>query len=141
VVPGVDWDFPGAGFRAVDSQPAHDMLDAVAERIRQLVPANEPVAIFSQFDGLLYVMAERRPFSRFVPVYRAPVLDDQVEEVLDALRHPTLHWVFYDGAPQTMWSAVLVPQLVRRLTLADFERVDTVQQFEVWHRGAPAPPS
>jgi hypothetical protein len=138
---GVDWDLPGAEFRTLDSQGARDRLAAVAARIKDEVPAQEPVAILSEFDGLLYVMTNRRPFSRFVPLYPAVALDSQADEVVNALQNEKLHYVFWDHNhdPQR-WGSYL-PQLLASRIAANFEVVGLVNNFEVWRRREPAPRS
>ena len=140
-IPGVDWNFPGAGFRTIDSQRGHDRLETMARRIQEAVPAQEPVAILSEFDGILYVMAQRRPFSRFVPIYPAVALDSQAEEVVDALGNPRLRYLFWDRLPDSQPWGTYLPTLLGPRVVADFERIDVVDKFEVWRRRPPAPPS
>jgi hypothetical protein len=134
-IAGVDWNFPGVGFRTRHSKDLRDRLEAVAERIRQDVPAQEPVAILSEFDGILYVMTKRRPFSRFVPMYPSVALDSQADEVVNALRNQNVRHVFWERK-RDAWGTYL-PRLLAPQIEADFEIVDRIQNFEVWRRRAP----
>jgi hypothetical protein len=140
-IAGVDWDLPGAEFRTLDSQGARDRLAAVAARITEEVPAQEPVAILSEFDGLLYVMTKRRPFSRFVPLYPAVALDSQAEEVIDALQNQNLRYVFWDRNRNLQRWSTYLPHLLASRIAAAFEIVGHVSNFEVWRRREPAPRS
>ncbi len=139
---GVLWSMPGAGFRTRPSTLAfRDRVAAVVTRIQQAVPANEPVAILSEWDGLLYVMANRRPFSRFVPLYPAAVLDAHVDEVFAALASPRLRYVFLDQEEgRERWSKYQ-PALFSSRLAGDFELVDQVKSFQVWRRRRPVPGS
>lgn len=95
------------------------------------------MAILSEFDSILYTMTNRRPFSRFVPLYPAAALDYQVEEVFEALRTQSVRYVFLDrGRSRERWSQYL-PTLLMPRVAADFELVDRVDRFEVWRRRPP----
>ena len=140
-IPGVEWNFPGVGLRTLDSQRRRDRLGAVAARIRQSVPANEPVAIVSEFDSILYIMTNRRPFSRLVPLYPAVMLDSHVDEVVGALHNRSLRYVFVDRGPAYPPRGSYLPRLLSQHVAADFELVDQVERFEVWRRRETAPAS
>jgi hypothetical protein len=141
-VPGILWDLPGAGFRT-DPATAGDVarVRTIVQRITDTVPAGEPVAILSEWDGLLYVLADRRPFCRLVPLYTAVNREDQVDEVLAALAAPPLRHVFLErGLGPFEWSRDLPPVLFARVA-RDFDLVDRVENFEVWRRRGPPAPS
>lgn len=140
-IPGLAWDSPGMGFRTLGGQAPRDRFVAVAARVSQIVPATAPVAILSEFDSVLYVMTNRRPFSRFVPLYPAVALDSQADEVVGALHNQDLRYVFWDRSPDRQpWGAFL-PTLLTPYIAADFELIDRIEQFEVWRRRSPVPGS
>jgi hypothetical protein len=133
--PGVLWDIPGAGFRTPPAtEVVRERVRAVVTHIRNTVPPAEPVAILSEHDGLLHVLADRRPFSRFVPLYAVVVVDGQVEEALAALDAPGLRHVYLERIlGPSVWSHDLPPILFDRVA-RDFEPVGRVATFEVWRR-------
>jgi len=135
-IPETDWNVSGAGFKTtpVDAWQ-RNRVAAVAARIQQLVPADEPVAVLSPLDGFIYVLAHRRPFSRFAPLYPAVALDSQRDEVLAALAAPHLRYVVRDAYPLGVEaSAHYLPSVLEPYLKRQFERVEDVKGFELWRR-------
>ena len=136
---GTVWDVPGAGFRTLTSaSPNQGTAMEAVERIQRLIPPGGRVLILSDLDTLYYVLADRRPLTRFVPLYPQVTTQREVDEVLLALSADDVRYVFTEpcrglGRIESPWcsefqSAVL-PFIERQFTC-----VERTGGLSVWQR-------
>jgi hypothetical protein len=141
--PGVvtRWDMLRAGFQTVSAGTEdRAAVEDTVSRIQELVPASEPVAILSEGDAVYYVLAGRRSFSRFVPLYSAATSYTQATEAVKALTAGDLHYVFAEKCPGRKIFQVypascrdLPVQLYAEVS-AHYALVGKVQDMEIWRR-------
>jgi hypothetical protein len=137
-----EWSVPRAGFRTISiGSTERDAILSSVNRIEELVPPDQPVAILSETDVLYYVLAGRRPFTRYAPLYSQVILRQQIDDVVAALTVPNLEYVFIEPCP-SRWhlypaSYLLcadLPEVLFAVVTQNFEHVGSVGYLEIWQR-------
>lgn len=139
-VESVLWDFPQAGFRTTSHNMVPKFREAVS-RIQALVPPDQRLFVMSQRDNLYYILSDRIPLTRYVPLYLQVITWQNVEEVLAALRGNGLRYVFTEPCEADYCNelqSALLPYIQR-----EFTYVERTGDLYVWQRKgtgpAPAP--
>jgi hypothetical protein len=95
----------------------------------------------SWLDASYYLMANRRPFSRFVPVFYAAATKSDASEVRRDLLAPDVRYVLLDRNKSPFIVANNDPGDLPSILFSDvaknFVRIGTIGFFEVWLRDSP----
>lgn len=114
--------------------PYIDQLQALSDRLRDVAGPDDRVAMLDTMGPLVHVMADVRPWGRYIPLFPAVFFNSMVDDIAEDLessppdivvmRSRALHNPFHEE----VWQAIR-PTVEREYTLdSDFG------PFEVWQR-------
>jgi hypothetical protein len=138
----IEWSVPRAGFRTISiGSEERDAILSSVDLIEELVPPDQPVAILSETDVLYYVLAGRRPFTQYAPLYPQVVFRQQIDDVAAALSVPNLEYVFIEPCP-SKWhlypaSPLLcedLPEVLFPVVTQNFKHIGSIGYLEIWQR-------